>query len=646
MKSVYAKLRIGLAVLHTAGTIPFWCVSKDKSTPATKEAINVVIAFFSFTIIGLLLAVVILMTSHLKKLKPPQLVIVTDILMFISMVVLSCLCAKYASDFNLNNQHEATPSLFESLTASAVLGFITSTVYLVDLIIYIAKNEAFKEKLNENELPSHLTSLLLPANTTDAIVSSVSITNEIAIKTPSEILTAAAQSRVNQTESSPLILNNQVNYNQNNANFISKTNKIKIFISNLPCHLKQTEYEDILTDKLKNNMQLKWAECEAVYSKYGAAVIWYNDRETASKAYELLKNSNHENNSLKCLYLPSIQQEIIPANVCPLLVFVNSKSGGNQGKDLLLRFNRLLNPRQVYDLKYSGPLPGLHAFRDLESYRILVCGGDGTVGWVLSYLENVSRELACKSPPIAIIPLGTGNDLSRVLGWGGGFSESNELIKILQNVFNAEQVSLDRWNVTYKPLENDDSTINNKLVKEVVMNNYFGIGIVADVCLAFHLAREKNPNKFNSRLRNKIVYFQLSLTKMIHPGVYSDLKNCVNLEVDGRQIDLPGWQAIEILNIPSWAGGSNPWGNHADIQFLPPTHSDGLLEIVGLNGIIHAGCIQPGLSSAVRIAQGQNIRLKVSAEIAVQVDGEPWLQSPCVINISKSAFKANMLKKI
>jgi hypothetical protein len=123
-------------------------------------------------------------------------------------------------------------------------------------------------------------------------------------------MTAAAQSRVNQTESSPLILNNQVNYNQNNANFISKTNKIKIFISNLPCHLKQTEYEDILTDKLKNNMQLKWAECEAVYSKYGAAVIWYNDRETASKAYELLKNSNHENNSLKCLYLPSIQVKI------------------------------------------------------------------------------------------------------------------------------------------------------------------------------------------------------------------------------------------------------------------------------------------------------------------------------------------------
>lgn len=32
-----------------------------------------------------------------------------------------------------------------------------------------------------------------------------------------------------------------------------------------------------------------------------------------------------------------------------------------------------------------------------------------------------------------------------------------------------------------------------------VMNNYFGIGIDADLCLAFHKAREKNPERFNSR---------------------------------------------------------------------------------------------------------------------------------------------------
>lgn len=33
----------------------------------------------------------------------------------------------------------------------------------------------------------------------------------------------------------------------------------------------------------------------------------------------------------------------------------------------------------------------------------------------------------------------------------------------------------------------------------LVMNNYMGIGIDADLCLDFHNAREENPNKFNSR---------------------------------------------------------------------------------------------------------------------------------------------------
>jgi len=32
-----------------------------------------------------------------------------------------------------------------------------------------------------------------------------------------------------------------------------------------------------------------------------------------------------------------------------------------------------------------------------------------------------------------------------------------------------------------------------------VMNNYFGLGLDADICLDFHMAREENPNKFNSR---------------------------------------------------------------------------------------------------------------------------------------------------
>lgn len=94
---------------------------------------------------------------------------------------------------------------------------------------------------------------------------------------------------------------------------------------------------------------------------------------------------------LLTMILPRILPERIPPDVQPLLILMNVKSGGCQGLELITSFRKLLNPHQVYNLDYGGPLPGLYAFRLLSDYKILVCGGDGTVGWALSCLDNVSQ---------------------------------------------------------------------------------------------------------------------------------------------------------------------------------------------------------------------------------------------------------------
>ena len=59
--------------------------------------------------------------------------------------------------------------------------------------------------------------------------------------------------------------------------------------------------------------------------------------------------------------------------------------------------------------------------------------------------------------------------------------------------------------------------------------------------------------------------------------------------------------------ICSWGSGANPWGPEKEDHFTKPNHYDGMLEIVGVSGVVHMGQIQSGLRSASRIAQGGHV---------------------------------------
>lgn len=65
--------------------------------------------------------------------------------------------------------------------------------------------------------------------------------------------------------------------------------------------------------------------------------------------------------------------------------------------------------------------------------------------------------------------------------------------------------------------------------------------------------------------------------------------------------------AICYVVFDSWASGANPWGPEKEDQFTKPTHYDGMLEVVGVTGVVHMGQIQSGLRSALRIAQGGHV---------------------------------------
>jgi diacylglycerol kinase family enzyme len=59
----------------------------------------------------------------------------------------------------------------------------------------------------------------------------------------------------------------------------------------------------------------------------------------------------------------------------------------------------------------------------------------------------VYQDSQCCNPPCAIVPLGTGNDLARVLRWGSGYTgtKDEEPLSLLRDVIEAEEIRLDRW---------------------------------------------------------------------------------------------------------------------------------------------------------------------------------------------------------
>jgi diacylglycerol kinase family enzyme len=259
-------------------------------------------------------------------------------------------------------------------------------------------------------------------------------------------------------------------------------------------------------------------------------------------------------------------------------LFHNPSAGGKAAKDEILAAMKLVD----FDVHYVSVKSDevKDAFKK-KADLIVVAGGDGTIAEVLTRLPD-------RSLPVALLPLGTANNIARSLGIAGTPQELVETWKIDKTHPFDVGTAKASWGTSH-------------------FLEAFGVGVFADFLKS---ADKKEKAKGADNLRKGRSLFE----KMVKTAKPVEL----SIKIDGKAFN-GEFLGVEVMNVP-FTGPGLPLAGKADI-------ADGLLDVVCFEvdrrNELKEWLDSPHADSApVTTRRGKIVEL-VWADTANRVDDEP-----------------------